>query len=328
MEREFEKSLCLGSGVPFVFLSLLISVPNAITLIALYRDPLRCFRKAFAVFLAFIAAVDLFVGIVVCTGESMMRFLCAFEEEHIPGDGDIIIILEYIGVNSSILLVTAMSVDRFVSVVYPHFYRQKVKPRKLILFNTFILGFSSIFASLQLTGISMDVYLLIDIHLHTTFPLVTTTLCYFGIFLSLRKRSRVVFQRHALEAINSTLHHIRRLQNATKERKFATTSFLILIILVISLSPYFVAILIDANCDDCRSKKWFLSLRESSVVFLFVNSLANPFLTAYRIHELKQSVKIVLSGRNQHNRCGLGDSQCHGGPTTNRNSDTVRKVIN
>lgn len=287
MDRDFEKSFCLGSGIPFVFLSLLISVPNAITLIALYRDPLHCFRKAFAVFLAFITAVDLFVGILVCSGEAAMRFLCALEDENIPKDGDIAKILGYIGINSSIPLVTAMSVDRFVSAVYTHYYLQKVKPRKLILWNTFILIFSSIFASLQLTGISMDVYLLIDIHLHATFPLVTITLCYFGIFSSLKKRSRVDFQRQALEAINPTLHDLRRLQNAKKECKFATTSFSILIFLVISLIPYFVAILIDANCNDCGSQKWFLALRESSVVFLFVNSLVNPFLTACRINELK-----------------------------------------
>ncbi|XP_078354387.1 uncharacterized protein LOC144638992, partial [Oculina patagonica] len=165
-------------------------------------------------------------------------------------------LLGYIGINSSILLVTARSVDRFVSVVYPHFYLQKVKPRKLILFNASILGFSSIFASLQLTGKSMDVYLLIDIHLHTTFPLVTTTLCYVGIFLSFRKRSRVDFQRQALESINPTLHDLRRLHNAKKERKISTTSFFILIFLIISLIPYFIAILIDANCNHCGSQEW------------------------------------------------------------------------
>ncbi|KAJ7382487.1 hypothetical protein OS493_034648, partial [Desmophyllum pertusum] len=122
MDREFEKSLCLGSGMPFVFLSLAISVPNGVILIALYRNPLRCFRKAFVVFLAFIAAMDLFIGIVVCSGEAVMRFLCVFGEGKIPQDGDIVIVLEYIGINSSILLVTAMSVDRFISVVCPHFY--------------------------------------------------------------------------------------------------------------------------------------------------------------------------------------------------------------
>lgn len=305
MERDFKESLCLGSGIPFVFLSLSISLPNAIVLIALYRNPLRCFRKAFVVFLVFIAAVDLFLGIVVCSGEAVMRFLCAFGEENVPQEGDILKILGYIGIDSSVLLVTAMSVDRFVAVVYPHFYLQKVSPRKLVLCNSIIIGFSSIFASLQLAGISMDAYILIDIHLHTTFPLATTTLTYFGIFLFLRKRARVDLQRQkSTVPSNPTLHHLRRLNIAKKERKFATTSFLILIFLIISLIPYFVTILINANCYHCRSENWFFALRESSVVFLFVNSLVNPLLTTFRIQELKQSVKIIFWRRDQHSGSG------------------------
>ena len=214
-----------------MLLSLVISFPNAIILIVLYKNPLRCFRKTFSVFLVFIAAVDLFVGIVVCPGEAVMRCLCAFEDENIPKDGDIVKVLGYIGVNSSILLVTAMSVDRFVSVVYPHFYPRKVKPRTLVLCNLFIVVFSSIFASLQLAGISMDIYIWIDIHLHTTFPLVTSTLAYLGIFIVLRKRARVGFQRQTSLTVNVTLQNMRQRNVAQTERKFATISFIILHIL-------------------------------------------------------------------------------------------------
>ena len=93
MERDFEKSLCLGTGIYFLFLLCLISVPNGFILIVLYRNPLRCFRKAFSVFLVFIFAVDLFIGIVVCFGETLFRFLCAFGDQNIPKEGDILRIL-------------------------------------------------------------------------------------------------------------------------------------------------------------------------------------------------------------------------------------------
>ena len=337
MEREFEKSLCLGSGIPFVLLSILISVPNGVILVTLYRNPLRCFRKAFVVFLASIAAMDLFVGIVVCSGGVVVRFLCAFGEGNIPRHGDIVMVLEYIGINSSILLVTAMSVDRFVSVVYPHFYLRKVKPRKLILCSTIIVVFSSIFASLQLTGISMDVYLLIDIHLHTTFPLITTALAYFGIFLCLKKRARADQQRQSSMPSNQTLDDMRRISIAKRERKFSITCFLILIFLILSLIPYFVAILIYANCYDCRGQKWLLVLRESSVAFLFVNSFVNPFLTTFRINELKQSVKIVFLRRNEDNvNGGSGDfqlqsalqSRTRGNTDPIQESDELRSIVN
>ena len=290
-----------------MLLSLLISLPNAIILIVLYKNPLRCFRKTFSVFLVFIAAVDLFVGIVVCPGEAVMRFLCAFEDENIPKEGDIVKVLGYIGVNSSVLLVTAMSVDRFVSVVYPHFYLRKVKPRKLVLCNLFIVVFSLIFASLQLFRISMDIYIWIDIHLHTTFPLVTSTLAYLGIFTVLRKRSRVDFQRQSSVPTNMALQVMRQRNVAQMERRFATISFTILLVLVCSLVPYFAAVLLEANCSGCRGQTWLIVLRESTVVFLCLNSTVNPFLTTFRINELKESVKIVLRLRRQDNLNSSGN---------------------
>ena len=302
MERGFEESLCLGTGIAFVFLTILISVPNSIMLIAFYKNPLRCFRKAFSVFLVFIAAMDLFNGIVVCFGEAVMRFLCALDNKNVPRDGDIIKILGYIGINSSILLVTAMSIDRFVSVVCPHFYLCKVKKRNLVFCNTAIVVFSSVFSLLQLVEqVSMDVYLTADIHLHTTFPLVTTALAYLGIFFVLKKRARIDFERQTKIPSNPTLHDKRRIKVAHMERKFATTSLFILLFLITSLIPYFTAIIIEVNCTNCGNKNWFLALRESCVVFLFLNSAVNPFLTTLRINELKKSVKIVLHLEHQDN---------------------------
>lgn len=307
MGRAFEKSLCLGTGIAFGLLSIIISVPNAIVLTALYRNPLRCFRKTFSVFLMFMAAVDLYVGLVVSSSEAITRFVCAIGDRQITQEGETAKILAYIGVNSSILLVTAMSVDRFVAVVFPHFYLHRVKPRKLALVNTSIVVFSLIFASIQLTGIPIDVYLLIDIHLHTTFPLTTTILAYMGIFFVFRKRSRVDFQRQTSMLSNQTLHDRRRLKNAQTERKLAATSFLIVLFLIISLIPYFVAIILETNCDSCFGQQWLFALRESLTAVLLLNSAVNPILTSFRINELKNSVKIVLRLRKQPGLSSYGN---------------------
>lgn len=135
MNRDFEKALCLGSGIVFAFLFLFISVSNGFIMVVLYRNPLRCFRKPFSMFLVFITAVDLFIGTVVCSGEAVMRLLCAFGDGQIPQEGDVVTILGYFGINSSVLLATAMSVDRLIATVWPHFYRRKISPRNVVLFS-------------------------------------------------------------------------------------------------------------------------------------------------------------------------------------------------
>ena len=122
MNLDFEKSLCLGSGIAFGFLLIFISVSNGFIMIVLYKNPLRCFRKSFSMFLVFIAAVDLFIGTVVCSGEAVMRLLCAFGDGEITQDRDVVRVLGYFGINSSILLATAMSVDRLIAIVWPYFY--------------------------------------------------------------------------------------------------------------------------------------------------------------------------------------------------------------
>ena len=190
-----------------------------------------------------------------------------------------------------------------------------------MLCNAAIVAFSSIFASLQLAGISVDIYLLIDQHLHATFPLSTTTLAYLGIFYILRKQSRVSVQNQPTFSNNTALHSRRQEAMAKKERKLAITSFFILLLLVISLVPYFVAIIIEVNCHSCGKQNWFFALRESCVVLWVFNSTVNPIFMALRIMDLKKSVRIVLSLSHQGSEPSVDDSHL---PTTSmRNTRLV-----
>ncbi|XP_068704848.1 adenosine receptor A1-like [Montipora foliosa] len=258
------------------------------------KNPLRCFKRVFSVYLAFISATDLFVGLVVCPAQVLVRFLCVFSDRSIPQEGEFVQILSYIGINSSILLVTAVSIDRFVAVIFPHTYRQRMKPKTAVVCNSCIIVFSSIFASLQLINISKDVYIAIDVHLHTTFPLSTTSVAYLGIFYFLKKQSRVVVvQRQATMPSNNSLNDRKRERTAKMEKEIATTSFLILVFLILSLIPYFAVMVVGIHCESCAKKNWFFIVRQSSTVILFLNSMVNPFLASFRINEMKKSCAIV-----------------------------------
>ena len=156
-----------------------------------------------------------------------------------------------------------------------------------------------------------------------TFPLITTSLSHLGIFFVLRKRTRVDFHRREANSTNahlsdmrtchanSTHAHLSDMRTITRvkrERKFVTTPFLSLLFLIISLIPYFASILVEANCSGCRGKKWLIVLRESSVVFLFLNSTVNPLLTTFRINELKHSLRIVIRVQRQEDVSSFGSS--------------------
>ena len=301
MERYFEKQVCLGSGIAYVILLFMISVPNGFVLFVLLKNPLRCPRRSFTVFIAFICATDLFVGLVVSSGEALTQFLCAFGDRGLPQEGDVIRVLSYIGVNSSILLVTAMSIDRFIAVVFPHTYRQKSKAKTVVAVNLCIVIFSSIFASIQLSDVSLHLYLTIDLHLHTTFPLCTTSMAHLAIFFFLKKQSRIVRQRQITVPISSSLNERRQEREGKMERKFTTTSFLILLFLIFSLIPYFTIATVEIHCESCSEQNWFLALKQSCIVFLYLNSFINPFLASFCINKLKRSCAIVLGLERQVN---------------------------
>ena len=191
--------------------------------------PFVASEKHFSVFLIFISAVDLFVGIVVCSAEALMRLRCAFGDNPPPTEGDFPIIVEYIGVNSSILLVTSMSVDRFVSVVCSHFYLLKVRPKHLVFCNVIIVVSSSIFASLQLV---MCLWMFTFSRYSLTHTLIATTMAYSGIFLTLRKsRSRVDLQRQSSIPNNRVLRDIRRVKNFQKQHRSMCRDFVFNLIL-------------------------------------------------------------------------------------------------
>ena len=299
MERNFEKQICLGSGIAFLILVFMISLPNGFVLFVLVKNPLGCPRRGFSVFLLFLCAMDLYVGVVVSSGEVITRFLCAFTDQGIHQGGSVREVLGYTGINSSILLVTAMSIDRFIAVVFPNTYRQKLKPKTVVVVNICIVIYSSIFASIQLSDISLDVYLTIDLHLHTTFPLCTTSIAYLGIFFFLKKQSRIVHQTQITVPVGSSLNDRRQERERKMERKIFTTSFVIVLFLIVSFIPYFTITTFRIRCKSCSKQRWFLALKESCIVFLCLNSVINPFLASFRINELKRSCAIVLGLRRQ-----------------------------
>ena len=117
MERSFETQLCLGSGIAFLILLFMISLPNSFVLFVLLKNPLRCPRRGFSVFLAFVCAIDLFVGAVVSSGEALTRFLCAFGDRGLPQEGHVIRVLSYTCVNSAILLVLSYTGEKQLHLV-------------------------------------------------------------------------------------------------------------------------------------------------------------------------------------------------------------------
>ncbi|XP_015757750.1 PREDICTED: uncharacterized protein LOC107337139 [Acropora digitifera] len=119
-------------------------------------------------------------------------------------------------------------------------------------------------------------------------------MAYLGICFFLKRQSRIVLQKETTVPMNSSENDRRQEREDKMERKIFTTSFFIALFLILSLIPYFVITIVEIRCESCSGQDWFLALKESSIVFLHLNSVFNPFLSSFRIKELKRTCAIVL----------------------------------
>ena len=299
MDEEAEKTGCICSAVLALLLILPISTVNGFLLLVLYRDPLRCMRKPVHVFIASLAISDFMTGILSDTSIAVRELACYGGDIRHPGAiGDFTGITYFFTVGSATLLISALSIERFLAVVFPFFHRVRVTSKKAMICSAVIFTHAFVFAMLQLADLPDDVYHTMDLNLHIVFPLVTVTVAYTAIYLALRWRRKFGISREHRNSRGRRLSfhlnaNVRNRQLAT-EIRLVWMAFSILVCMVVAFLPYYVVLTVELQCEKCKHQQWFIILRRLSVPFLFINSAVNAALYAWRIPHYRRSFKIVF----------------------------------
>ena len=299
MDEEAEKTGCICSAVLALLLILPISTVNGFLLLVLYRDPLRCMRKPVHVFIASLAISDFMTGILSDTSIAVRELACYGGDIRHPGAiGDFAGISYFFTVSSATLLISALSIERFLAVAFPFFHRVRVTSKKAMICSAVIFTHAFVFAMLQLADLPDDVYHNMDLNLHIVFPLVTVTVAYTAIYLALRWRRKFGISREHRNSRGRRLSfhlnaNVRNRQLAT-EIRLVWMAFSILVCMVVAFLPYYVVLTVELQCEKCKHQQWFIILRRLSVPFLFINSAVNAALYAWRIPHYRRSFKIVF----------------------------------
>lgn len=287
-------SLCVISGVLAGVLSFISVSANTIVLIVLYKDPLGCFRKPIAVFIAVLALVDLITGAVVSANHVKGEVSCALgQQPSRPKNGSFASIAAIFTLNAGNYILLALSIERLVAVAYPFYYRHSASLKKTAACVTAILCYSLLFCLLQLTRLPVGIYFMVQVHLNISFPLVAVFIVNILICCILKRRR--------LRA-NSMSSEVSDTFNAAKEngrgyereKEFAITAILIVVLFVLSLIPYYVMIQIEEYCPRCVSARWFIVFRKLSLPLLFVSAAVNPFIYSLRLSQCRRSFRIIF----------------------------------
>ena len=300
MDEEAEQTGCIWSAILALLLILPISTSNGFLLLVLYRDPLKCMRKPVHVFIASLAISDFMTGILSGTSIAVRELACYGGDIRHPGAiGDFAGISYFFTVSSATLLISALSIERFLAVAFPFFHRVRVTSKKAMICSAVIFTHAFVFAMLQLADLPDDVYHNMDLNLHIVFPLVTVTVAYTAIYLALRQLRKLGISREHRNSRGGLLSfqsnaNVRNRQLATEMRLVWTEFFSILVCMVVALMPYYVVLTLELQCEKCKHQQWFIILRRLSVPFLFINSAVNAALYAWRIPYYRKSFKVIF----------------------------------
>lgn len=281
-ESGLPRYLSLTMGIFCVALSIITVLFNGILCLALYKDPLKCFRTANSFLLINLSISDFLTGCIVEVLYSWY-FIAAFRHREILSLYEAAATGSFITVNVSTCTIVLLSIDRFIAVCKPLRYKTLMTRNRTIVCIICSWVYCIAFSIIPHVGVPTWLYYLIDAHLHITVPLIFLAFTFVKI--------QNTFKNNSLN--NDFPHNMRYKQ----EKLLVTTIFMILVIATICLLPYYITVHIDFYCEywtSCPSSTtydWFGWLAEPVE---FINSCINPILNAYRLPKYKRSIKVTL----------------------------------
>jgi len=263
-----------------------ITVANGFLCITIYRDPCRCLRTPSVIFIANLSVADLFMGIV--------SFMRAAEQIYLYcGLGDILIlnmIQYFIGAVSILVAVStlmAMSYDRYIAVIKPFQYPQKINNKRAKVAIAIIWINALVMCVLPIADVKRENFLLAYCYSHFVIPSFILTAVYVKIY------KMVARQRKELKDVRASLTAVNRRKQLERENRMVITFVLILFIFYCSFLPYFIHVQILFFCS-CRSSYaynvYFLVTNE----FLSVSCMVDPFMYALRLPRFKRSLRLCF----------------------------------
>ena len=185
----------------------------------------------------------------------------------------------------SLLTLTAISVDRLLALQMGLRYRQVVTLRRAWIFVAVFWIFSITIAMTFFFNFRITIFI---ISIATFFCIVTSTLCYTKIYVTLRNHQAQV---------QDTVHQGQANRGGTslnieRYKKTVSSALWLQITLAVCYLPYTIVAIIFAIAET-HTQLLGLCLEAALTLVLF-NSSLNPFLYCWKMKEVRQVVKVMV----------------------------------
>ena len=187
------------------------------------------------------------------------------------------------------MTITAIAVDRLLSISLHLRYRELVTPKRVI----------SVLTALWLTsGATGSLFIILSEHSNKVTAIVESiglclnTVAFFRIYKAVR------YHQHQMKC------HL-RLQNSNlidilRQRKSALNALVVYLVFLVCYLPYIFTIILLLVLDSEDTS--LLLAERASLILIFLNSSINPLVYCWRYREIRDSVKSTLKKLFLHER--------------------------
>ena len=265
---------------------------NFLICLVVFKERKILLRNAFNCLVVNLAFADLVVGVVVMTISTYVHILEATTNHPNLPVLPVGHISYFICCTASTLSLTAMAAERYIAVVHPIIYRNRIKQRQALTSSVFIWSVSIVLPLALYFQVGFIKYAFI----FANTAIVATLVIFFFSYISIYRKLHAQFETSS--KLQSESAQRRALEH---EKRIVKTFVLVLLAYLVCYAPSCVIIYILNFCRSCSciTIHW---LRDLQYLFIWINSSLNPFLYAWQIPSFRNALLAYLPCKRENRR--------------------------
>lgn len=303
----------LASAMCLIVLSVTTITSNVLLLVAIWKDPLKCFAAPVTSFIVVISVADLLTALTTEPFFAAYYFVVYFQGveavssvlNHLFTAGSII---STVAISYSFLIVLALSWSQYIAMKCPHNFKRIVTKRNILLFILLSFMYLLCFTSLQFTGMDKNIFLKVSLAVNTTFLSVNLMVILLLLNVEFRrhvKRGRAFGAPPENSSPNTRPKRKTRRENI--QQQLTAVAMYLAGILLLSALPHVITAqiyLYSSNKARQAVQNFQIALQISDLL-LFLKVCLDTFVYAWRLPSYRRTIKMLIFRRERHATGGV-----------------------
>lgn len=299
----------LASAICLSVLSVTTVTSNLLLLVAIWKDPFKCFSAPATSFIVVISLADLLTALTTEPFFAAYYFVVYFDGvqavssvlKHLFTAGSII---STVAISLSFLIVLALSWSQYVAMKCPHSFKRIITKKNAVIFILLSLLYLLCFTSLQFTGMDKSTFLKVSLAVNTTF--LSVNLLVILLLLNIEFRRHVKRGRAFDVPPDSSSPNARAKRKSRREnlqQQFTAVAMYLAAILLLSALPHVITAqiyLYSSNLSPQAVQNFQIALQISDLL-LFLKVCLDTFVYAWRLPTYRRTIKMLFFHREM---CG------------------------